>query len=242
MIQERLIILLSFDSVWLNFHPSLELGVGLIIIYLGLLILTAEALNRFFNTSVEFTRKIVHIGSGHVILLAWWFDLPPWVMITAAAIASVMSMVAYFVPILPSINSVGRKSLGTFFYAISFGVLVDWFWWLDKPEYAAIGMLVMAWGDGMAAIIGQNFGKHPYTIFGNNKSWEGSLTMILASFMVTSLILGFMGGNLASILIIALITAFVATVLESVSQLGIDNLTVPLVSGGLSFLLVQWLL
>ena len=40
----------------------------------------------------------------------------------------------------------------------------------------------MAWGDGLAAIIGQRFGKHQYQIGTIKKSWEGSLAMTGAAF------------------------------------------------------------
>ncbi|MGH2412297.1 MAG: diacylglycerol/polyprenol kinase family protein [Microcystaceae cyanobacterium] len=210
-------------------------------LYLGLLILVAERLNRLTSTDAEITRKVVHIGTGNVILLAWWLNIPAWVGIGAAIIASIVALVSYFIPILPSINSVGRKSLGTFFYAISIGVLVAWFWPLGQPQYAAIGILVMALGDGLAAIIGQNWGQHPYQVLGIQKSWEGSLTMAGVSFLVTGLILLAVGGNFWQTWLVALAVAIVATSVEAFSKLGIDNLTVPLLSAALSFFLNQFL-
>ena len=157
----------------------------------------------------------------------------------AAAIASIIALTSYFLPILPSINSVGRRSLGTFFYALSIGILVAIFWPLQHPEYAVIGILVMAWGDGLAALVGQNFGKHPYQIAGIRKSWEGSLTMTVVSFWVILLILGSVQGFHWQIGLIAIAVALVATALESFSKFGIDNLTVPLGSAMLAFILNQ---
>ena len=81
------------------------------------------------------------------------------------------------------------------FYAISIGVLTACFWPMGQPAYAVLGILVMTWGDGLAALVGQNFGRHPYVIFGNKKSIEGSLTMALASFVVSVLVLGAIAGN-----------------------------------------------
>lgn len=216
--------------------------VSLVIIYLGIIILLAESLNRIIKTDSELTRKVVHIGSGNVILLAWWLDFPASLIIQASFVASVIAIISYFVPILPSINSVGRNSLGTLFYAMSIGILTAYFWDLQLPQYAAIGILVMSWGDGMAAVIGQKWGKHPYQLLGNTKSWEGSLTMALVSFIVTSLILGSTSGNISQNLIISLIVAIFATILEVLSKFGIDNLTVPLGSAGLCFYLHQILI
>ncbi len=218
----------SLFSIW---YP-----LSLVIIYLGAIISLAEGINRRIGTDAEFTRKIVHIGSGNVILIAWWFNLPSWVLISASFIASLIALISYFFPILPSINSVGRKSLGTFFYAVSIGVLTDWFW-TTQPQYTAIGILVMAWGDGMAAIIGQNFGQHSYQIWGVKKSWEGSLTMMGVGFLITSIILFVTGESIDLIVIVSLIVAFLVTVLEAFSKWGIDNLTVPLGSAIIAFYL-----
>lgn len=221
----------------LSGSESLWVSVSLTVFYLTVIVLFAEGLNRLTALGAELTRKVVHIGTGNVILLAWIFNIPAWVGIGASAIASVIAIVSYFLPILPSINSVGRKSLGTLFYAMSMGVLVGWFWPLGLPQYAAIGILVMAWGDGLAAIIGQRFGKHPYTLWGIQKSWEGSLTMAGVSFFVTFLILLLVQDLNWQTVWVALAVSVVATGLEAFSKVGIDNLTVPLGSAALCFFL-----
>jgi len=214
----------------------LSLSLPLILFYLTVLVLAAEGLNRLTDTHGEFTRKIVHIGSGNVVLLAWWLQIPTTIGIGAAIVAGIIALLSYSVPILPSLNSVGRKSLGTFFYAVSFGVLFACFW-TKYPEFTVIGILIMAWGDGLAAVIGQRFGQHPYQIFGGKKSLEGSLTMFLVSFLMAGLILTSTQGNPLSSWGIALVVAMVATGLESFSWLGIDNLLVPLGSTFCAFYL-----
>ncbi|HEY9867342.1 MAG TPA: diacylglycerol/polyprenol kinase family protein [Candidatus Obscuribacterales bacterium] len=225
--------------------PSLaeihNLGLEIILVagWLGLILGVAEGLNRGFSVNAEVSRKIVHIGTGNVILLAWWLNIPAWVGIAASVISGIIALISYQTQILPSINSVGRKSLGTFFYAISIGVLIGYFWTIQQPQYAALGILIMAWGDGLAAVIGQQWGKHKYQVFGNNKSWEGSLTMLLVSFIVCALILLATQENNQMSLIISIAVAFVTTGLETFSKYGIDNLTVPLSSASLAFLLNQ---
>lgn len=180
---------------WLESIPDLWLQVGLIGLGLGAIVLLAETLYRRLATSSELARKVVHIGTGNVILVAWWLQIPAWVGILASIIASIIALLSYYIPFLPGINSVGRKSFGTFFYAVSIGVLVAWFWPLQQFQYAAIGILVMTWGDGLAGLIGQQFGQHPYEIWGMKKSWEGSLAMALTSYAVSSLILLSVQGN-----------------------------------------------
>ena len=229
-----------FDAISflpINNYPWFNLG--LIFIYLAVLVTIAENINRLVETDLELTRKIVHIGSGNVVLLAWWLQIPASIIISAAVIASLVALTSYFLPILPSINSVGRNSLGTFFYAVSIGILIFCFWHPDQKQYAVMGIMIMAWGDGLAAIIGQRFGKHTYSFLGSQKSWEGSLTMAVATHLVTSSILLVVQGNTWETWLISAIIAMVATALEAFSKLGIDNLTVPIGSATLCFALCQ---
>jgi phytol kinase len=226
---------------WLESIPDLWFHIGIVGLGLGAIVLMAELLYRYTSTNSELARKVVHIGTGNVILVAWWLQIPAWVGISASVIASVIALLSYYIPFLPGINSVGRKSLGTFFYAVSIGILIAWFWPLHQFQYAAIGILVMTWGDGLAGLIGQQFGKHRYQVLGIQKSWEGSLTMALTSYVVSSLILLSVQGNVWQTWLVPVAIALVATGLEAFSKLGIDNLTVPLGSAALSFFLNQFL-
>ena len=221
--------------------PVLWLQIASAAIWVLIILLIAWVVNRFADKP-EIVRKIVHIGTGNVILIAWWLDIPASVGITASILASAITLLSYRLPILPGINSVGRQSLGTFFYSVSFGILVAWFWYLQQPQYAALGILIMTWGDGLAALIGQRFGKHKYKVFGTEKSWEGSLTMMFVSFIVCSLILVGTQGNSWQTWVVSLVVAVIATALEAFSFLGIDNLTVPLGSAALAFFLSQLVL
>ncbi len=227
-------LLLILDNPMFDFAYPL----GAVFLYLGLLVAIADILSSLLPNDPELTRKVVHIGSGNVILLAWWFNISQEVIVSAAIIAGAIAIISYMIPILPSIESVGRKSFGTLFYAISIGVLTACFW-QNSPQYTVIGILIMAWGDGMAAIIGQRFGQHTYQIGQITKSWEGSLAMAVASFMVTELVLLFLEGITWQVLFVSLIIALISTILEAFSKFGIDNLTVPLSSGFICFLCFQ---
>jgi len=221
---------------------TLGYQIGVVLVWLTIVGLLAEGANRFGNAGAEVIRKVVHMGTGNVILIAWWLELPSWVGVSASILFSAIALVSYYVPILPNINSIGRKSFGTFFYAVSIGVLVAWFWSINLPQYAALGILVMTWGDGLAALIGRRFGRHTYKLWDMQKSWEGSGTMALVSYAVSlSILLGTVG-NVWQIWLISLAVSLVATGLEAFSKFGIDNLTVPIGSAAIAFFLSQQLL
>lgn len=225
--------------LWFESPPSLGIQIAIVGTWLGGVGFLAEYLSRSKASSPEIIRKVVHIGVGNVILLAWWLQVPTWLGVAASILFSAIAFLSYHLPIFSSINGVGRKSLGTFFYAISFGVLIAWFWTIGQPHYAVLGILIMTWGDGLAALVGQRFGRHPYILWGMQKSWEGSLAMALISYGVSSLILLSIQGAIWQTWIISLAIALVSTGLEAFSKYGIDNLTVPLGSATLAFLLVS---
>jgi phytol kinase len=222
--------------------PLTALQGGVIGAWIGAVGLVAEGLHRTTPVSPEVTRKIVHIGVGNVILLAWWLNTPTWMGVSASVVFSLVALLSYWLPILPGINSVGRVSLGTFFYAVSVGVLTLAFWPSGYPAFAVLGILTMTWGDGMAALIGQAYGRHPYQLWGMTKSWEGSGTMLGVTFGVTLGVLVGVYGVSGTTIAIAFMVAISATALEAFSKFGIDNLTVPLGSAFLAFGLSQgWL-
>jgi phytol kinase len=212
----------------------LWLQVGAIAGWLGGVLLLAEILRRWRGES-ELVRKVVHIGTGNILFLAWGLEIPLWVCLIACISFCIIAYISYFQPILPMLNSVGRKTLGVFYYAVSITCLVTWFWSINLPEYAVVGVLVMAWGDGLAALIGQRWGKHRYEFKDNKKSWEGSLAMLLVCYIVTAFILAIAHGFSLDTWLIPLPVAIAATTLEAISPGGTDNLTVPLVSGFLCY-------
>ncbi|MDB9526169.1 SEC59/DGK1/VTE5 family protein [Oscillatoria sp. CS-180] len=220
--------------------PLPVVQVALVGLWLGTVGLISQGLYWTGSVSSEVTRKIVHIGAGNVILLAWWLQTPAWMGIAASIVFSGVALLSYWLPILPGINSVGRTSLGTFFYAISIGVLTAVFWGNGHPEFAALGILTMTWGDGMAALVGQSLGRHIYKVWDMKKSWEGTSAMLVVSFVACFLVLRIVYGQGLTVSAIALLAALFATFLESFSKLGLDNLTVPLGSAFLAYGLTLW--
>lgn len=221
-------------------EPSLGLQIAVVAVWLAFVVAIAESLRRFAHAQPETVRKIVHIGTGNIILIAWWLQIPAWMGILASALFSLVTLLSYRLSILPDINNIGRKSLGTFFYAVSIGVLIGVFW-QAHIYYAVMGVLIMTWGDGLAALIGKQWGRHPYKLWGMEKSWEGSLTMAVVSYGVSSSIFLWVQGNIWQTWLVAAAIALIATGLEAFSKWGIDNLTVPLGSAIAAFLLDNFL-
>lgn len=138
----------------------------------------------------------------------------------------------------------GLEDLGTVYYAVSLTLLALWTFHLKAPYIGAIGILTMGYGDGFAAVFGKKYGRHPLP-FVKGKSFEGTLTMFFASFIVCFSVLTFVSLSRTSlalpwfaILGVSLLSAFTAALLEAVTPMGFDNLTVPLGVSVLIYLIV----
>lgn len=130
-----------------------------------------------------------------------------------------------------------KESLGTVYYALSLFILaILTFGPLNNPILGLCGILVMGYGDGLAAVIGQAIKSKEFIIRGNKKSLAGSLAM----FCVTLIIfLGFLTySNSEYIIIKSVLVAIIMTIIEAFSIKGTDNLTVPLIASLFALLLV----
>jgi dolichol kinase len=131
-------------------------------------------------------------------------------------------------------TSSDRSNLGTVYFPLSFVIVIYLFW--DRPPLLVGSLMPMTWGDALASVIGRRYGRRQYTVLSSTRSLEGSLVMFSAGALATWLALALLGAE--NPLGLALVTAAGATLAESVSPWGLDNLTVPAASALLLALLV----
>ena len=180
---------------------------------------------KYFPKKQELSRKIVHIGTGPVIILAWLFEIPKSIAFFSALLITIGLGINYQYRLLPAIEDIERKSFGTIAYGISITILLLLFW----PRYASsisIGVLSMAFGDGLAGLIGKSINSPKWSILGQTKSIVGTLTMGSIVGITTLIISSTNNLGIQPLEIIAI--SLIATFLEQISPWGIDNLTVPI--------------
>lgn len=225
---------------------------GLILSYayaFGLL-LSVEAIGRRLRWPQDLTRKIIHIGAGLWIwgILAlfehWVYGLIPF------ATFIVLNYVFYRQRLFQAMDATDATP-GTVYFAISITILFALFWRTgglpDHAPIAAAGVMAMTLGDALASIVGTHWGRHIYTLFGHSRSWEGTLTMTVVSFAAILLTLRLLPGSPLSpnsvilaprtALLYAAVGALVAAVAEGTAPAGTDNLTVPLLTGTVLYLM-----
>ena len=205
------------------------LGVAAVLAWLAAVLLTALAVRRRWPQQKEWSRKVVHIGTGAVVLLAWAFAIPRGLALGAAALVTLGTALNHRFRLLPAVEDVGRHSYGTIAYGASITILLALFW-PQQPLPVAGGVLVMACGDGLAGLVGPQIQSPRWQIFGQTKSLAGTATMALTSWLVLALLIGVAQGMGAAApsLVAAVAIAIAATGLEQLSGFGFYNLSVPL--------------
>ena len=196
--------------------------------YVSVVLALGEGLRRRLGLSVEFSRKFVHLGVGMVAfaLVAffheWYFAvIPPLVFV-------VVNVVSYRRQIFAAMETGEKNQLGTIYFPISFAILIPLLW--SHPALLVASLMPLTWGDAFAAIVGRHLGTHPFTVFKQTRTLEGTLAMFALSFLAVLSTLLFFGWTPAASLATAFAVALAAALVEAVSPWGIDNLTVPMAS------------
>lgn len=194
----------------------------------------AQALASLKVVSPPVSRKFVHIGVSH-----WWLVAMPFFDSLAFALVgpvtfiflNALSLKRQLFTAMEAPAQPGKPvNLGTVYFPVSLLLLVLITYLSKMPIWiGGLGILVLGWGDGMAAIAGMSAGKIRYKVFGQRKSVRGSATMFLFSLLIV-LLYSYIQLPLSSGLIwgAAVSTAAVATLVEAGTPLGMDNLSIPL--------------
>jgi phytol kinase len=205
------------------------IGVSAVLVWLALVTGLSLAVRARWPERGEWTRKVVHIGAGPVVLIAWTLGIDRWVALPSAVLATLLAAVNHRRRLLPGLEDVDRASYGPVAYGASITLLLL-VWWPREPLVVASGVLVMAFADGMAGLVGPQVASPSWLILGQRRSLAGTATMALTSLAVLLALAALAGASgqpvptPASVVGIAL----AAALLEQVAIGGLDNLTVPL--------------
>lgn len=231
-------------------------GMGLSLVYV-VAVLAASSLFARRGMGEEGTRKLVHVALGGWWVVAALFFTSPWWAAALPAVFIVVNALAWRKQKLAFMaRGEGEDTPGTVYYAVSLTLLALFSFGLGAPYVGALGVFCMAFGDGLAAVLGRRFGRRPLPGAAGGKSLAGSAVMLGASFVSCAAVLlaagaagwegavpwfaagtaaggGLTPGAAAASVLVALGLAVAATVLEAALPAGLDNLSVPLGVTGL---------
>ena len=205
-------------------------------------------------------RKIVHLVTGLVVLIVPYFILP----LYAVFIAGTLTVAVYFSSRDSSVKQlqelyecigeeaeekIGRLQ-GPLFYSISITLLITLFvLFAPKQLYFPIcGILIMIISDTLASIGGKKFGRIKISIAytGTDRTLEGSLVFLVSAFLLCFTAFYLFGIltpanqkvlSLETVFLYSAITAFAGTVIEILSPSNLDDLTVPIATTIVIYLL-----
>ncbi len=213
----------------------------MLLLALGFLLLfsLAEWIYHTFKPKVEYTRKMVHIGTGLLTLLFPILLSNHWLVLLLCASFAGLLLVSLKYRLLKSINNIDRKSYGSISYPLSVYISYLAYDWL-KPNFAQLGnayilfylpILILAICDPIAALAGKRWPYGKYRVGADIKTAMGSAMFFSSAFLISIILFSTMSSGLFDffkLVLASLLIAFVTTVTEAFSKKGLDNFFIPL--------------
>lgn len=206
--------------------------IGLIvsIIYIVVIIYSAKI---FEKKSSEISRKFIHIMLGNWWIIAMIFFDNVWFASIVPALFVIINYLSYKNNLIKLMERKEQDGFGTVYYALSLLIMVIVSFGIFKePILGLIPTLVMAIGDGFAAIIGNRIKSKKYKLGNSRKSFAGSLTMFCITFILIITYIFFTHQDVFFLsthwFLVSVMMAFFITYIEAVSGKGTDNITVPI--------------
>jgi phytol kinase len=214
------------------------INAGLLAISFLVLFALAELLYYKLSVRAEFTRKLVHFGTGLLTLLFPLRLNDQWLVLLLCATFSVIIIASLKFNFLRSINGIDRKSHGSISYPFSvYGCYLVYNYYLHRNGtginpymYFYLPILTLAVCDPVAALVGKRFPLGKYRVGKDFKSLAGSFSFFASSLLLTLAVYTWLSPGLISlpaILPLAVLIAGLAALSEALSGRGIDNITIP---------------
>lgn len=213
------------------------LGIVISIVFVIAVIGIAKIFERFGK---EASRKFIHIVLANWWIIAMIFFDNMWCASAVPALFVVVNYISHkknIIKVMERGTEETEDTLGTVYFALSLFILALLsFGPLDNPVIGLCGFFVMCYGDGLAAVIGKKVKSKKYTIGKDTKSVAGSLTMFIITLII---MLGTLYYFKAELWVIkSIVIALIMTVFEAVSIKGTDNISVPLLTSLLAYLMI----
>ncbi len=202
------------------------LGIIISYLYIGIIIAGAKL---FEKRGEEASRKFIHIMLGNWWFIAMYFFTNVWFAIFVPITFVIINYVSYKQDLIKVMERKKQDGLGTVYYAVSLFILaIVSFGIYQKPILGLIPNVIMAYGDGFAAVVGKYIKSKTYKVGETKKSIAGSITMFMISLIfITIFLTTRYTFELWQIVLIGIVMSGIVTIIEAISVKGIDNISVP---------------
>ncbi len=207
----------------------LPLAIGSLVFVMWMVRLTA----RRHGWSAEIQRKAVHVATGLFAMSLPWLLPEAW-LVYGLLLLAVIVMGVLRIPAVArggagaALHGIERRSWGDFMLVAAVGTLYFFSGQGAVPVLYILPLAVLTLSDAAAALAGTSYGRLRYTIEDGQKSLEGSAIFFLVTWILAmALLLLLSDVPRANVVLLSLITAAFATVIEADSWRGFDNYFVP---------------
>lgn len=186
-----------------------------------------------YGWSAELQRKAVHVATGLFAMALPWL-LPDAMLLYGLLALAILVMVVLRLPQIAkgdvgkALHGVERKSFGDVMLVAAIGTLYFFSEQASIPVLYLLPLAVLTLSDAAAAVAGSSYGRLHYAIEDGQKSIEGSAIFFLVTLILAMIFLLLLSDiSRGGVILLALITAAFATVVEADSWRGFDNYFVP---------------
>ena len=217
-------LLFSFEGI---VRIALLMGV------FGAIVIFGEYLRRSQILVGEGARKFVHAACG-----TWAALWPIFIDLNSIAVVffalAIGAIILRQFKIFQSVYSIKRLSIGEILIGIGLGVAALL---AKNGTVFASAVLIIAWSDSLAAIIGMRYGrKNTFIVLGSKKSYIGSFAFFMSTFVIVMTSMYYKFGSisfnsiphLAGTIALSAFVSVCLTIIELTGVYGIDNLTIPI--------------
>ena len=201
--------------------------------------------------SSQISRKIIHVGTGPIFVLCWLFFndsalspylaalVPLGITIQFALVGSGVVKDPAAVDAMTRTGDRREILRGPLFYGVAFVALTIAYW--RRSPVGIVALMILCGGDGLADIVGKRINglRLPWS---PKKTVAGSLTMLFGGFLFAILVVwvfvihGYFPGPALRYMLPIGVIALATTFIESLPFADIDNISIPLVSVLIGFL------
>ena len=193
----------------------------------------------------KLSRKLIHIGTGPIFVLCWFFfNNDPSARWLAALVPLAITIQFALIGLgvikdKASVDAMSRTGdpkeilRGPLFYGIMF-VALTIVYWKDSP-IGIVALMMMCGGDGIADIFGRRIAS-PKLPWSGDKSVAGTVSVFVGGFVFSAVMIyiyitaGVFSGPISNYLLPIAAIAFVGALVESLHFRDIDNISMTLAS------------
>ncbi len=177
----------------------------------------------------ESSRKFIHIFVAFAWFIMNHYFKTSIHMIIPPISFIIINYISYKKNIFKTMERKKDNTLGTVYYAVSMSIMaIITYFYNDFLTCYALGLFIMALGDGLAPIVAKAFKSN---VIYNNKTLAGSITIFVVCTIL--FVLTIKTTNYFYLVLCALFCTFI----ELYSKKGIDNILLPLASSFLVYIL-----